>query len=218
MKLNITEDKSNAWESFMVLIGQNNKAHNLVLPLMPCFTEDNSKEIEFGILGDFSMIKDFIDLKKPIELHVDYHDDPTSPNAGSVVSLGYALLRFTCRNATVKSINPLVITMQSGNFEHRINRCQRDSLIENPVSLPSLQFPKPELNEGSVLRKHYFMPKDYCGYLTVVGCITGKKNYTAIEVIDMTTFHAGPITLEQTEHRTKTLAKNNYKKLLKRYL
>jgi len=210
------QGKADAAESFLLTIGNKKSRGTFILPIINFATEENSKEAFIIFHQDFNMIKEKLNtIKEPFDLVCDYTDDPTANYAGSVVSLGYPLIRIDSKNLKIVTMHPLVLKTTPDKLNVHINREQRESLIEMPVMET---FPGNfQISKGAVIRRYYVIPHGFMKPLYVISCIIGEKKYTSVEMIDMTSFWTKPQVIYCKEHRSAQVTTNNYQKLIKRW-
>jgi len=161
------------------------------------------------------MIKDNITKinKEELTLTVDYTDDPTPQTAGSVVSLGYPLIRIVFENCKIENYNPLVLSGPLKGFSVKFNREQRESLIEME-DVPLIK-EKVKIDDNSVIGSYYRIPFGWEKPLYIMSCVkTGKDNQTVVERMDMTTFHHKGDVIYLQNHRKRATALKNYDKLV----
>jgi hypothetical protein len=195
------------------------KAYSFTIQLINFGTEENSETINVIFDYDLSAIKSKIeDIKPPLKMVADYTDDPTPIGAGLVVSLGYPLVRIEFKKCTITNFDPLVVSGKPEDLDVKFNREQRDSLIDLPnwkrVKVNDRMF---EVTKNSVLRRYYSFFPAFDEPLYLISCLTGRKNFTSVDMIDMTTFYHSPELIEYNKHRKKDKAIEKYLELIKKW-
>ena len=208
--------KANADETFlMTFVDKDNKLLNLTLPIVDFAIDRNQKEVNLIFQNDFNLIEEKRkELSDGLKLVVDYTDDPTPAYAGSVISLGYPLVRIQLAECKISSYNPLVISGPFKTLKINFNREQRDSLIQMPQVLKLNE--KIDLTDKSDVLSYYRIPRGWETPLYIISCVNDDKQHkTVVEMMDMTSFHHKGDLIELKNHKTKKIAEKYYMKIVK---
>lgn len=206
-------------ETFLFTISDKDKMHSFTFPIIDFAIEKNNKELNLIFQQNFTQVEEIIkELKGDLNIVVDYTDDPTPQHAGSIVSLGYPLVRIVLNKCKILSYSPFVFNgklgVDSEDFNIKFNREQRESLIVMPEE--KIVDGKINITDDSVIRSYYQIPPGWEKPLYIVSCVINKKGHqTAVERLNMTTFHHKGDLIYLQNHVKKKTALENYDRLVK---
>jgi hypothetical protein len=205
----------------MTLVPKKGPHLNFILPLSHLGIEDNQGMTTIIFDRDFTQLAPkFEETEGPYRVVADITDDPTPAHGGSVVSLGYPLIRVDSDKKSLGldllGFTPLTFRGKSEHVKVMFNRCQRDSLIkmpEEPVEVGDF-----DLSNIKATRQYHLVSPGFCLPLYRISALFGeKKSYTAVERQDMTSFHALWEVVYQKKHKTKQAAERNHIKIINKW-